>query len=223
MRMKHLLGAVALVMAGPAAAQMAVIDAKALVQLKSQIDQMKAQYQQLQKTYNAISHAPNAAVQGLGQQMNVDQFRNALPSTGAVGGMMGGGGQLTARGQQMLNQNRVYAPGGSDFQAREMARSATSIAGAQSMAADLYASSSARIAALRAIEGQLATAVDQKAVLDLTARVQTEQAYIQAQQVQAQSLALWQASQKRGEQQRRTEQRRQSIDGLIEQARVRGG
>lgn len=223
MRLKHFLGAVALTISVPASAQMAVIDAKSIVQLKSQIDQMKAQYQQLQKTYNAISRAPNSAVKGFGQQMNVGQFRNALPNSGTVKGMMGGAGQLTAAGQEMLNQNKIYAPGGSDFQAKEMARSATSIAGTQSMAADLYASSSARIAALQAIEGQLATAEDQKAVLDLTARVQTEQAYIQAQQVQAQSLALWQASQQRGEQQRRTEQRRQSLDDLIEQAKAKGG
>lgn len=215
--------ALVLMLAVPAGAQMAVIDARAIFQLKSQIDQMRQQYQQLRQTYSAIAHAPDAAVQGLGQQLNTRQFRNALPGRSAVQDMLSGAGQLNAGGQQMLGQNRVYAPTGQDFQAREMNRSATSIAGAQSMASDLYASATARIDVLQAIEGQLATAPDQKTVLDLQARVQAEQAYIQAQQVQAQSLAMWQASQQRSEQQRRAEQRRQSIDSLIEQAKAKGG
>ncbi|KPF78353.1 hypothetical protein IP88_04185 [alpha proteobacterium AAP81b] len=212
-----------LMLGAPAEAQMAVIDARAIFQLKSQIDQMRAQYQQLRQTYSAIAHAPDAAVQGLGQQLNTRQLRNALPGRSAVQDMLSGTGQLNGAGQQMLGQNRVYTPAGQDFQAREMNRSATSIAGAQAMASDLYASATARIDALQAIEGQLATAPDQKTVLDLQARVQAEQAYIQAQQVQAQSLAMWQASQQRSEQQRRSEQRRQSIDSLIEQAKAKGG
>lgn len=225
MRRTALAGAVFLLLGGGGAAQaqMAVVDAKALVQLKSQLQQMQAQYQELQRTYRAIAHLPDSAVRQLGRQLNVDQFRNALPDTTVAGAMLSGRGHLSGRGQQMLSQNRVYAPSGRDFQAREMARTATSIAGTQAMATDLYASASARINALRAIETQLDRAPDQKAVLDLQARVQSEQAYIQAQQVQAQSLALWQASQQRSDQLRREEQRRQQIDDLIEQAKAKGG
>ncbi|MFX5085331.1 type IV secretion system protein, partial [Acinetobacter baumannii] len=79
-------------------------------------------------------------------------------------------------------------------------------------------SASSRIAALRAIESQLAAAGDAKAVADLAARLAAEQAYIQAQQVQAQSLVLWQQAQMRNQEQREQERRRQSIDALIDQA-----
>ena len=64
---------------------------------------------------------------------------------------------------------------------------------------------------------------DAKAVGDLQARIAAEQAYIQAQQVQAQSLAMWQASQERNHQQRGEEERRRQIDNLIEAAKAHGG
>jgi type IV secretion system protein VirB5 len=136
-------------------------------------------------------------------------------------GLGTGGIEATARGY--LNQNRVYAPAGDDFQARELQRSSSSVASTQAMASELYQSAANRVTALRGVETQLASAPDTKAVADLQARIATEQAYIQAQQVQAQSLAMWQASQQRNEEQRSREERRRQLDTLIEQAKARGG
>jgi type IV secretion system protein VirB5 len=171
---------------------------------------------------------PSNAVNQLGQQLNVDQFRNALPSqSNVLGSVMNGttlgSDNLGSTAQGYLNQNRVYAPTGSDFQAQEMQRNAYSVAGTQAMASELYQSAANRVSALQGIEGQLAAAQDAKAVADLAARINAEQTYIQAQQVQAQSLAMWQQSQQRNQDQRQEEQRRQSIDALIEQAKARGG
>jgi type IV secretion system protein VirB5 len=220
---------------GPAHAQWTVIDPSNLAQAVQQVQQlqqqlqvMQQQYQQLIQTYQAIAHVPSNAVNQLGQQLNVDQFRNALPSqSNVLGSVMNGttlgSGNLGSTAQGYLNQNRVYAPTGSDFQAQEMQRNAYSVAGTQAMASELYQSAANRVSALQRIEGQLAAAQDAKAVADLAARINAEQTYIQAQQVQAQSLAMWQQSQQRNQDQRQEEQRRQSIDALIEQAKARGG
>lgn len=221
--------------APPALAQLAVIDPANLAQAVQQVQQMaqqlqamQQQYQQLQQTYQAIAHAPSDALTDLGRQLDVEGLRNALPAqsgelAAAMAGTALGPGGFGTAAQGNLERNRVYAPSGGDFQAQEMQRGATSIAGAQAMASGLYQSASNRIAALRAIEGQLAAAGDAKAVADLAARLAAEQAYIQAQQVQAQSLVLWQQAQMRNQEQREQERRRQSIDALIDQAKARGG
>jgi type IV secretion system protein VirB5 len=217
---------------GLAHAQLVVIDPSNLAQAVEQVTQLvqqlkvlQEQYAQLQATYAAIAHAPQGQLNQLGAQLNVDQYRNALPTqSSTLGAVMNGTGQgtgnLASSTQNYLGQNRVYAPTGTDFQAQEMQRRATSVAGSQAMAAELYQSASNRITTLRAIEAQLANAPDAKAVADIQARLLAEQTYIQAQQVQAQSLAMWQASQQRNEEQRRDEDRRREIDRLIDKIKA---
>ena len=221
--------------AGPAQAQRVVLDPSNLAQavrqvyqLQQQILVMQQQYAQLQQTYRAVSHSPSSAINYLGQRLNTEQFRNALPdSSDTMGSVLSGAPLATGyfggvvRGH--LNRNQVYSPTGSDFQAAELRRGALSVAGAQASASELYQSAANRVRVLQAIEGELANARDTKDVADLQARINAEQAYIQAQQVQAQSLAMWQQSQERNRMQRNQEMRRQQIDTLIEQAKARGG
>lgn len=219
----------------PAQAQFLVYDPAIFLQAIEQVTQLtqqlavlRQQYQQLQKTYAAIAHSPLADLNALGQQLNVNQFRNALPSqSNVLGAVMNGSGlgpgNLGSAAQGYLNENRIYAPTGQDFNAQEMQRNANSVAGAQAMASELYQSAANHVTALQGIERQLANAPDTKAVADIQARIAAEQAYIQAQQVQAQSLAMWQASQERNQQQRGDEERRRQIDKLIESAKARGG
>ncbi|HYH37633.1 MAG TPA: type IV secretion system protein [Azospirillum sp.] len=228
--------ALAILAACPGArAQHQVIDAANLArnvqqiqQLTQQLQLMQQQYQQLLNTYRAVAHAPSEALTALGWQLNAEPFRNALPPQSMVlgsvlDGSAVGPGALGAAAEGYRARNRVYTPDGLDFQAQEMQRTAASVAGAQAMAGTLYQSAADRVAVLQGIEGQLATAADAKAAGDLAARIGAEQAYIQAQQVQAQALVLWQQAQQRNQEQREQERRRQSIDELIEQAKARGG
>lgn len=199
-----------------------------VVQLTQQLQVMRQQYQQLMQTYQAISHLPDDALRQLGQQLNIDQFRNVLPSQSSLlASMMNGtglgNGNLGSVARNYLQQNLIHMATGRDFQALEMRRNATSIAGMQAMASELYQSAADRVSALQGIESQLAGAPDSKAVADIQARIAAEQAYIQAQQVQAQSLAMWQASQERNQQHRTLEERRRQVDDLIEQAKAHGG
>lgn len=223
--------ALAMLVAGAtsAGAQMTVYDPSNFAQALKQVTELRKQYQTLQdqlktanQTLDSVRHLPNQAVNEIGRQLNVDQFRNALPSVPNVNAMLNGQA-LGAQAQQYLNQNRVYRPTGQDFGSRELGRNAQSIANSQSLASGLYNSATQRIEALRGLEGQLSGARDAKAVADIQARIATEQAYIQSQQVQAQALQMWQEAQRRNEAQRREEQSRQELDTLIERAKARGG
>lgn len=200
--------------------------AQQIQQLTQQLSVMQQQYAQLIQTYQAIAHLPDEALQQLVGQLNVQQFRTPLPSSGSlVGGLMNGTGldQLGTLGQQILNQNRLYAPSGTDFAARQLTGTANSIAGVQAMLNNLYQSASGRLTTLQGIEGQLSSAQDAKAVADLSARVQTETTYLQAQQVQAQVLQTWQAAQVRNETQQSREQRRCYIDQVLIQVASNSG
>jgi len=196
-----------------------------LRQLQQQYQMLVQQYQQLQATYSAVAHLPGAANQRL--QQALAPFRNPLGTGSAgVGSMMNGTsiaqgvvGQLQAR---FLQTNRVYAPAGSDPAAISLNQNAVSIAGSQAMASQLYQSASDHAQALQGIEGELAAAPDAKAAADLQARASTEQAYFQAQTIQAQAVSMWQDAQQRNVDQQRRELRRQQIDTLIAQARANG-
>lgn len=225
------ISALAMMVAGtaPASAQWTVFDPSNYAQALNQVRQLQQQYQAMQQqlqtaqtTLDSVKHLPDQAVKELGQQLNVPQFRNALPNGPDVSNMLTGQ-QLGAQAQQYLQQNRVYQPTGEDFGAKELGRNAQSIANSQSLASGLYNSATNRIEALRGLEGALATAPDAKAVADIQARIAAEQAYIQSQQVQAQALQMWQQAQTRNEGQRREEQSRQQLDALIESAKAHGG
>ena len=133
---------------GPVQAQWVVTDpgntaqaVEQVVQMIKQLAVMRQQYDQLMQTYQAISHAPQGALTQLGQKLNVDQFRNALPSQGALGAAMNGSdlgtGTFGKAASGYVKENRVHAPAGQDFQAKEMQRTANSVAGAQAMASGL--------------------------------------------------------------------------------------
>lgn len=225
--------ALALLSAGEARAQLSTFcvncqteftevarEAARIQQVVQQIQTLRSQLQQLQNVYASITHLPDEALSQLGQQLNVSQFRNPLPTAnGAIGSLMNGTGMgsLSGLGQRYLNQNRVYASPDQDFAANSMATNANSIAGVQSMADQLYQSAAAHNEALQGLEGQLESAPDAKAVADISARVQLEQTYIASQQVQAQAISTWQQAQVRSYEQQRRESRRCYIDAVLTQ------
>lgn len=215
----------------PAQAQFGgvVYDPSNYAQAVAQVKQLQQQYQTMmqqldtaKKTLDSVTHLPDQAIRQAGQQFNVDQLRNVLPNSSTMTGMMDGQ-TLGTTAQQYLTRNRVYQPTGNDFRSQELNRSAQSIANNQAVASDLYNSASAHITALRGLEGQLATATDAKAVADIQARIAQEQAVLQAQQIQAQSVGMMQAAQTRNEEQRYEENRRSRIESMIAAAKQHGG
>lgn len=233
--MKCLLLASAAVVAliAPARAQMAVIDAATLVQaaqtaahgaeqvaqLTQQIAIMQQQYAQLMQTYQAIAHVPDAVVRSLGDTFAVPSLRSPVPGQAAdLAGIVGGlsnGGSLGSQMQSILGANRIYSPVGQDPAALAMTTNANSIAGTQAMVQQLYQSATDHASALWTLEGQLSNAPDAKATADIQARLQMEQAQLQARQIQAQTLGTAQQAQVRQTAQQHEESRRCYIDAIL--------
>lgn len=232
MRILVLTGTVALSIiaaTAPALAQWAVFDSSNYAQALEQVKTLQQQYQTLQQqlqtaqqTYQSVTHLPENMLNELGQQFNTQQLRNILPDSSSVASMLNGS-TLSSAATNFLNQNRVYSPTGTDARATEINRSANSIANNQALASDLYTSASAHIIALQGLEGLLASAPDTKAIGDIQARISQEQAVLQAQQVQAQSLLMTQAAASRSEDQRFDEQRRSDWEKMLTDAKAHGG
>ena len=143
---------------------------------------------------------------------------NPLPQITQLEGMLSGNGftgQLGSLVQQFVNQNRAYAPTGTDWQAQEMLRTANVTASQMALGNQLYSSAAQRIQGLSELEGRLATSSDPKETLDLIARTNVENGLAQAQALQGQSLAIMQQAQQQTEQQRAAEAFRQGADQLV--------
>lgn len=197
----------------------AIRDAQSLGQLIEQVRQMQMQYQQLVQTYQAIAHLPDNTLRQVGGMLNADQFRVPLPtSSSAIAALMNGSnlGSLTGVGQQFLDANRIYQPPSGGFGAAGMAQNAASIAGTMGALNNLYQSATGHVQALQQLEGVLASTPDAKAVADVQARLQMEQAALQAHQVQAQTISAWQQAQVRVTEQQRRESRRCYIDQVLQ-------
>ena len=86
----------------------------------------------------------------------------------------------------------------------------------QSLSGQLYQGMAQRLPLLQQLQDRLNNATDPKDVMDLQARLAAEQSYIQAQGVQAQTLAMMQvAATYRDRQQERDEQRQADIDAVL--------
>jgi type IV secretion system protein VirB5 len=209
-------------------AQWAVIDNANLTQMIHQVQQAAEQIQLLQQqvqtvmsVYNAISHVTDlgSAVSALGLlgiqnplPVNPYAVQNLLSGRGSIRGMSASIGSLF---NSNFSSSHVYTPNGSSYQEGLLSRNATSIAGMQGLAGQLYQSMSQRLPLLAELQARLETATTQKDVDDLQARLLAEQSYIQAQGVQAQSLAMMQVSAYQSRQQEHDEQRQQELDSII--------
>jgi type IV secretion system protein VirB5 len=184
--------------AAPAAwAQWAVVDAPAIVQL---IQEVQTTAQQLQTAKDQLLQAKQALQTMTGdrgmEQLLSGTVRNYLPSnwtqlTGALQGS-GGFGALSAEVQSILTANAVVSP----------QRLATLSPGAQqliqgsrqwsamqqALSHQALSNASDRFAAIQNLIAAISSATDQKAILDLQARVSAELGMLQNEQTKIQVL-----------------------------------
>lgn len=223
-----LIGAYAFLPLAPARADLPVIDGASIAQLVKQVQQaaqqlqlLQQQVQQVMAIYNAVSHVTDlgSAVSALGMlgiqnplPVNPYAVQSLLSGRGSVAGMTGSIGSLF---NSNWDASHVYTPTGTSFEASLTQQGAISIAGIQGLSGQLYQSMAQRLPLLQELQDRLNGAKDPKDVMDLQARLAAEQAYIQAQGVQAQTLAMMQAAAYRGQQQERDEQRQKDIDAVL--------
>lgn len=207
---------------GAAQAQMVVVDptaiAKQIEQLQHMVQQlntMKQQLDQAQQLYGSLNKLTD--MNSVASLLNNPQIRNALPKEFSQieslfkGAGTGPFGNLAS---SYASSNQSYSSPGNDFYAQELAKLNKTNAAAQSLAQSIYEGASQRMDGIEQLRQRLSSASDAKDVLDLQARLQAEQAFLQTDVLRMQGLRMMQQAQIEVNVQRRQEQGRKAIDNF---------
>jgi len=219
----------ALLAASPASAQV-VFDPSVfarqldqLIEMKKQVDtltsQLKVAQDQLgeaKRLYDSFNKLTNA--NDIGALLNTPQFRKVLPQQfGDIERLVAGqgGGNFASAIDQYLTQNRAYAGNGANsYYQSELDRIARQTGAKHSLGQAVYDAASQRIDALEELRKRVGSAGDAKEVLDLSARLQAEQALLQNDVLRMQGLAMIQQARVDMDAQREREKQRQIVDEM---------
>jgi type IV secretion system protein VirB5 len=199
-----LLSLVALLGVAPAAhAQWAVVDVGAIAQLVKQVATLEQQLRTAQDQLQQAQQQYQSMTGGRGmEQLLSGTVRNYLPAdwqtlAATVQGVPGSYGALRARLTATLQGNAVLTPAQtallSDQERAQLDSARGSAALLQVTTQQALANTSTRFAALQQLTNAIPAATDQKAVLDLQARIGVEQAMLQNENTKL--MVLYQAAQ----------------------------
>jgi type IV secretion system protein VirB5 len=178
-------------MSAQAPAQFAVIDVAAIAQLISQLEVLQQQLTQAQQAFESMTggRGMERLLSGIARNYlppNWQELQNAL--RGAAGRYQGLAGQL----QATIDANAVLTPadlaGLSPEEREQVEAQRRSAALLQVMTRQALENTSARFDSLQQLIDAIGGAQDQKAILDLQARIQSEQGMLQNEQSKLQSL-----------------------------------
>lgn len=232
MRRPILLTATALLLAtaaAPVRAEMVVTDPGAYAKMLDQIREAQAQLSQLQeqvrqgteiigqgqRLYDSLNQISN--VNSIGGLLNTPAVRTLLPAEFSDARRLMSGdlqdlGSLASRATTIRDSNRIYSPtdSGGISPAEQFYRDTLEKAGvraARDMAVGERVTQTAdqRLQGLEQLREALSTAPNARAVLDLQARIDAENAMIQNDQMRLQGVAIMQAADERLEAQRQRE------------------
>lgn len=194
-----------------------------LTELKKQVDTLTSQLKvaqdqlnQAKQLYDSFNKLTNA--NDIGALLNTPQFRKVLPQQFSdieklVAGQ--GSGNFAGAINQYLSQNRAYASNnGNSYYQSELNRIARQTGAKHSMGQAVYDAASQRIDALEQLRTRISSASDVKDVLDLSARLQAEQALLQNDVLRMQGLAMIQQARMDMDGQREREKQQQLVDEM---------
>ncbi|MGY4363964.1 type IV secretion system protein VirB5 [Bradyrhizobium sp. LB1.3] len=194
-----------------------------LTELKKQVDTLTSQLRvaqdqlnQAKQLYDSFNKRTNA--NDVGALLNTPQSRKVLPQQFSdierlVAGQ--GGGNFADAMNQYLSQNRAYAGNsGKSYYQSELERIARQTGAKHSMGQAVYETASQRIDALEELRTRISSATDVKETLDLSARLQAEQALLQNDVLRMQGLAMIQQARVDMDGQREREKQRQLVDEM---------
>jgi type IV secretion system protein VirB5 len=166
----------------PVRAQWIVIDPTALTQLILEVQQLQQALQVAQSTLTQAQQAYAAITGGRGMELLLaGTIRNYLPANWA--GLLNGAGALGADVTATIQRNAIltadvtahFSPAETELlTARRRA-----VALNEALARQELANVSERFAAIQTLINAIPTAADEKAILDLQARIQAEQGMLQ--------------------------------------------
>jgi type IV secretion system protein VirB5 len=162
-----------------AKAQWAVIDVGAIAQLMQQVQQMQ---QALQTAQNQLNQAQQEyqSISGLRGMQNLlsDINRNYLPSTWSqLPAALASPMQAQINANAVLTAAQVAALSPAEQQQLSAARNNAALL--QVATQQAYSTTSSRFASVQSLISAIATATDQKGILDLHARISAEQGMLQ--------------------------------------------
>ncbi|MGY3506673.1 MULTISPECIES: type IV secretion system protein [unclassified Bradyrhizobium] len=194
-----------------------------LTELKKQVDTLTSQLKvaqdqlsQAKQLYDSFNKRTNA--NDIGALLNTPQFRKVLPQQfweieRLVAGP--GGGNFADAVNHYITQNRAYAGNsGNSYYQSELDRIARQTGAKHSLGQAVYDTASQRIDALEELRARISSAIDAKEILDLSARLQAEQALLQNDILRMQGLAMIQQARTDMDGQREREKQRQLIDEM---------
>lgn len=183
----------------PAAhAQWAVVDVGAIAQLVREVSTLQQQLQTAEAQLSQANTALRTMTGSRGMQLLLaGTVRNYLPTSASqlTAALQGGGAYpgLAADVRTAVNANAVLSPyqlsGLPLTDQQQIAAGRQSAALRQALAQEALANSSARFAAIQSLIAAISTAQDQKAILDLQARITAELGMLQNEQTKLQVLA----------------------------------
>lgn len=197
--------------ASAAHAQMAVYDATSYAKLiqqaqtaLNQLHQAETQVQQGEQLLQSFNQASN--VGALAQSLEAPALRQLLPGVpalmAAAQGDLAGLGAIGTQAAAIRSANRLYTPPAGDALAGDLEamglRAARDLALGQAVATG----GQQRLTGLQSLQVSIDAAPNARAVLDLQARAQAEQALIANDQMRLQGLAMTQAAEDRLQAQR---------------------
>lgn len=183
--------------------------------LTEQIKTMQAQLTQAKQLYESFNKLTD--VNDVASLLSSDEFRKHLPKEfGEIEKLVsGGGGSLASVVDRYLDQNRAYQGGDANsFYRTELDRIARQTGAKHSIGQNVYDTASKRIDGLEELRRKITGSKDAKDVLDLSARIQAEQALLQNEVLRMQGLAMVQQARGEMDGQRAKERRRQLVDEM---------
>jgi type IV secretion system protein VirB5 len=197
-----------------AQAQWSVVDLPATAQLIQEVQTMRQQLQLAQAQLLQAKQALQSMTGDRGmQQLLSGTTRNYLPTSWLqLSSASQGGGTypaLAADVRSAVNSNAVLAPAQlatlSASDQEQIVAARQTVALRQSLAQEALANSSARFAAIQSLIAAISTAADQKAILDLQARISAELGMLQNEQTKLQVLSQAMQAQESSLRQQQTE------------------
>jgi len=195
----HRILLIAGVAAAPAAhAQWAVIDVGAIAQLVQQVEVLNQQLSTAEAQLGQAKSALQSMTGTRGMQLLLaGTVRNYLPtSTSQLTAASLGGGAfpgLASAVRVSVNANAILSPAQlaalSPADQQQITATRQAVALRQAIAQEALANSSARFAAIQSLVAAISTAADQKAILDLQARIGAELGMLENEQTKLQVLA----------------------------------
>lgn len=183
--------------------------------LTEQIKTMEAQLTQAKQLYESFNKLTD--VNDIASLLSSEEFRKHLPKEfGEIEKLVsGGGGSLAGVVDQYLDQNRSYQGGDANsFYRTELDRIARQTGAKHSIGQSVYDTASKRIDGLEELRQKITGSKDAKDVLDLSARIQAEQALLQNEVLRMQGLAMVQQARGDMDGQRQKERERQFVDEM---------